>query len=63
MSVTASTSFAAIDPGIGKVDPRLVGNDRTLDQAIMGYIGVAMTFLAIIGVLYGIWGGFLMLTA
>ncbi len=62
LATTAST-FAAINAGESRVTTGLRGNEKPLDEAIMGYIGSAMAFLAIIGVCYGLYGWFLILTA
>ena len=61
--LTLEQTFAAIDAGIGKVDPTLIWNTNTAETAIQIYIGKAMTFLAILAVVYGLYGGFLMVTA
>lgn len=39
------------------------GSKQTADQAVQGIVNNAMVFLTILAVLYGIYGGFLMLTA
>ncbi len=66
----ASTAFAlttlqtfAIDFGGTKVQTNVQGTGTTADVAVQNLVSNAMIFLGIVAVLYGIWGGFLMVTA
>ncbi len=61
--LTLEQTFAAIDPGSGKVVDTIKGSQETAESAVQTLITRALSFLAILGVLYGIYGGFLMLTA
>lgn len=56
-------SYAAIDFGGGNVSNKIQGSQNTADQTIQNLVGNVMFFLGIIAVLYGIYGGFLILTA
>jgi Type IV secretion system pilin len=62
LAATTASSFA-IDFGGGKVDQKIVGGGGTADTAVQGLIANAMVFLGILGVCYGIWGGFQIVTA
>ncbi len=45
------------------VSQNLQGSNQSADQSIQTLIGNAMNFLYILAVVYGIWGGFQILTA
>lgn len=60
---TLEQSFAAINFGATNVQSNVSGTANTADTAIQNLIGNAMLFLGIIAVIYGLYGGFLMLTA
>lgn len=62
-ALLANQSFAAIQYGSNKVSEDLKGSADTADGAIQTLVKNAMIFLAILAVLYGLYGGFLMLTA
>ena len=62
LSTTAST-FAAISWGSDKVSSSLKWSEATADSAVQTLIGNFMMFLALIGVCYGLWGGFQIVTA
>lgn len=53
----------ALEFGGGKVNDRLKGANDTADSVVQTLISNALWFLAIIAVIYGLYGGFLMLTA
>ena len=53
----------AIDFGGSRVDPNIKGAQDTADSAVQRLVGNVLLFLAIVAVLYGIYGGFLMVTA
>lgn len=53
----------AIDFGGGNVSNKIQGSQNTADQTIQNLVGNIMFFLGIVAVLYGIYGGFLILTA
>ena len=54
---------AAITPNAWwNVDTNL-SSEWTLDQTVQGWVWNALWFIAILAVLYGIWGGFNILTA
>lgn len=61
--VTAEQAFAAIDFGGGRVSSNIKGTDDTADTAVQRLVANAMIFLGIVAVLYGLWGGFKVLTA
>ena len=56
-------AMAAIGFGENNVQAGIKGSEKTADEAVQSLVGTAATFLAIIAVLYGIWGGFNILTA
>ncbi len=53
----------AIGFGEGNVQWGIKGTEKTADEAVQSLIGTAAMFLAILAVVYGIWGGFNILTA
>ncbi|NCP77011.1 hypothetical protein GW819_03830 [Candidatus Gracilibacteria bacterium] len=53
----------AIDFGGAGVQANVSGSANTADKTIQNLVSNAMVFLGIIAVLYGIYGGFLILTA
>ncbi len=57
-----NNALAVIDPGEARVDPGL-GDNVPLDERIQGYVVTLMTYLAVLAVLYGLWGAFHILTA
>ncbi len=59
----AANSFAAIGFGTKPLDGGLQGTGNTLEVAIQKGITYFTTFLYIIAVIYGLYGGFLMMTA
>ena len=61
---SAKYALAEIDPGLEKVDPGLKGsnNDDPVD-AVQKVIVYILSLLAIIAVIFALWGGFLILTA
>lgn len=56
-------SFAAINFGGGNVQQNVSGSSNTADTTIQNLVGNVMLFLGIIAVLFGLYGGFLILTA
>ena len=60
---TSAQQALALDFGGGKVDQSIQGNSGTADTVIQGLVAKAMMFLGILAVLYGIWGGFQIMTA
>ncbi|MDP2103992.1 MAG: hypothetical protein Q8K26_03660 [Candidatus Gracilibacteria bacterium] len=56
-------SFAAIDMGGSRVQQNISGSSNTADVTIQNLVGNVMFFLGIVAVMYGIYGGFLILTA
>lgn len=59
-------SFAADGAGMfgaTNVGAPIQGGGGTADTLVQKLVGNAMLFLGIVAVLYGIWGGFLMVTA
>lgn len=54
---------AAIDPGKDKVNDGIEWSTETADVVIQTWITRLMTFLAIIAVIFALWGGFNILTA
>lgn len=65
-ATTASQTFAAISfegADRGKVSDKLKGSTDSADTTVQLLIERAMMFLAILAVCYGLYGGFLMLTA
>jgi Type IV secretion system pilin len=66
MALTAESSFAADGCGIfgcSNVGTPLQWGGGTADTLIQRLVGNAMMFLGLLGVLYGIWGGFQIVTA
>lgn len=63
LATTTASTFAAIDPGLGKIDSKIKGSEQGADSAIQTLISNAMLFLGLLGVCYGIWGGFQIITA
>ena len=61
--VSMEQSFAAINFGAGNVQQNVSGSQNTADVTIQNLVGNVMLFLGIIAVLYGLYGGFLILTA
>ncbi len=57
----ANQAFAGID--FGKAQDNISGTADKADAAIQNLISTALTFLAILAVVYGIYGGFLIMTA
>lgn len=62
-ALLVQNTFAAINFGKDKVDSGLKGTEETADNAVQTLITNAMIFLAILAVCYGLYGGFLILTA
>lgn len=62
-ALLVNQSFAAITFDNNKIQSGLKGDENTADQTIQTLITRAMIFLALIAVCYGLYGGFLMLTA
>ncbi len=60
---TLEQSFAAINFGGGNVQSNVSGSSNTADTAVQNLVGNAMLFLGIVAVMYGLYGGFLILTA
>lgn len=60
---TVEQSLAAINFGGGNVQQNVSGTSNTADTAVQNLVGNAMVFLGIVAVMYGLYGGFLMLTA
>lgn len=60
--VMGITNVLAIDPGVSRVSPGLWDN-VPLDERIQWYVVTLMTYLAVIAVLYALWGAFHILTA
>lgn len=61
--VAVSQSYAAINFGGNNVSSNISGSQNTADTTIQNLIGNVMLFLGIIAVLFGLYGGFLILTA
>ncbi len=62
-ALAVQQSFAAISFGDNKVQGNIAGSQNTADVAIQNLVANVMLFLAIVAVLYGIYGGFLIVTA
>lgn len=64
-ALVANQTFAQINFGGNKVDQRISGTTQgtTAENAVQTLIGNAMFVLGIVAVCYGLYGGFLMLTA
>ncbi len=62
-ALMVNQSFAAITFDNNKIQSGLQGDSQTADVTIQTLITRAMVFLALIAVCYGLYGGFLMLTA
>jgi hypothetical protein len=62
LAATTASTFA-IDFGAGKVATGVQGSANQADSVIQTLIWNAMLFLGILGVCYGIWGGFQIVTA
>lgn len=62
LTQTALT-HAAIDFDKEAIDDGIQGTSDTADVAVQKLVGTISTFLAIVAVLFGIYGGFLILTA
>ena len=60
---TLEQSFAAINFGAQNVQSNVSGTSNTADTAVQNLVGNAMLFLGIVAVLFGLYGGFLILTA
>lgn len=56
-------NVAAIDFGRQRVESQITGATGTADTAIQRLVANVLMFLAILAVLYGIYGGFLIMTA
>ncbi len=56
-------SFAAINFGGSNVSNNIQGDSGTADTVVQKLVGNVMFFLGIVAVLYGLYGGFLILTA
>lgn len=54
---------AATKFGLGEVKGSIIGSDKSAENSIQLFIGNALKFLGIVAVLYGIYGGFLIMTA
>ncbi|MBX9808991.1 hypothetical protein K2X92_01200 [Candidatus Gracilibacteria bacterium] len=65
LAATTASTFAAGNTMFGgsKVDASIKGSASDADSAIQTLISNAMLFLGILGVCYGIWGGFQIITA
>lgn len=59
---TLEQSFATINFGGSNVQTNVVGTTNTADIAIQNLVGNAMLFLGILAVMYGLYGGFLIMT-
>ncbi len=62
LAATTASTFA-IDFGQNRVGSPITGDTGTADTVVQKLIGNAMVFLWILGVCYGIWGGFQIITA
>lgn len=62
-ALTTLQSFAADGSSMFGGDKPVIGDKTTADIMVQRLVGNAMLFLGIVAVLYGIWGGFLMVTA
>lgn len=62
-TTTLHQAFAQITFDNNKINNGLKGDTQTADQTIQVLITRFMAFLALIAVCYGLYGGFLMLTA
>lgn len=62
-AIALEQSVSALSFGDGKIDADIKGAEGGADTVVQTLVQNAMAFLAIIGVLYGIYGGFLMTTA
>lgn len=60
---TLEQSFAAINFGGDRVSSSIKGSENTADNTIQNLVGNVMVFLGIVAVLFGLYGGFLILTA
>jgi len=58
-----SQTFAEISAGQDKINNGIVWNTNSAEVAIQNYIASALTFLYLAAVIYGLWGGFHILTA
>lgn len=58
-----SNANAALNFWTNRVDPELRWSNESADTAIQVLIKNAMMFLYLVAVIYGLWGGFLILTA
>lgn len=64
IAVASYTQFAqAITFGGDKVQQWVQGTNESADQAVQTLLSRAITFLYIVAVVYGLWGGFNILTA
>ncbi len=63
MLATWEQAFAAINFGGSNVQSNISGTSNTADTAIQNLVGNAMLFLGILAVMFGLYGGFLILTA
>lgn len=62
-ATSAHQAMAQINYGSQNVKGELKGTTETADSAIQTLISRAMMFLALLAVCYGLYGGYLMLTA
>lgn len=63
LAATVSSTFAAIEFGDDKVAAGVSGASGGADTVVQTLISRGMTFLGILAVCYGIWGGFQIVTA
>jgi hypothetical protein len=61
--IALNQANAAIDTGINKVNTGIQWSGDTADVVIQRWVVNIMTYLSIAAVLYGLWWGFLILTA
>ncbi|MDD2487819.1 MAG: hypothetical protein PHS92_05645 [Candidatus Gracilibacteria bacterium] len=63
LTTAVQQSYAAINFKEGAIQDNVKGTDNTADAAIQDVVGNVMLFIGILAVMYGIYGGFLILTA
>ncbi|NDK08415.1 hypothetical protein EOM39_04170 [Candidatus Gracilibacteria bacterium] len=61
--LSLNSANAALNFGSNKVNPELRGTNDGADVAVQTLIKNAMLFLYLVAVIYGLWGGFQILTA
>jgi len=61
--LTLNSVSAAPDFGLGKIDQTVTTSTQGADETIQTIISNAMTFLAVLAVIYLLWWGFNILTA